>query len=812
MGFVDRKRFRAAVAGLTPGAPAVPSLAGATRVAPSGATPIPSLAGATRIEPSAALPQQLGSYRVLGLLGTGGMGTVVRARHVEEGWAQQQGGDVAIKLIHPQIATDPEFRSRFMSEAALGRKVQHPGFVPTFDVISEGAWLGTVMSFVTGEPLGSKVVPGGLSVDAVIALLSPIGEALDYLHGLGIVHRDLKPANIVVQPNGRPVVLDLGIAKDMQSGGNHTRTMTTMGTSAWMAPEQADAKHVDGAADRYAFGMIAYVLLAGQMPWPEGASEARVFSNKLMGQLVPLAQVCAGVPEHVAAAVMKMVSVEAGERYLTCVAFVEALRVDEGAARAAEAAAKLQAEVEAAAVLKAKQVAEGAAVLKAKQEAEAAAALKAKQEVEAASKLRAKQDAEVATAAKLKAEAETAARVKAEAETAAAKAALAAMLAREAVARGRAEPAVSQEPESLAQDTTLNAPSGRHRPLFVATGLAVIVGLGVWAWIPNDEKEFAKLCDAPARSGVTVPFAKENEQIISRWVEKNVRGDAGEIYSNVVNADPHQQVSLLVAAAEEHGVVIELRTCPILRELGRTWDMPDPNDLELIGGKSVLQYTELLVTADPAPLFAWVGGNSEVGTLAKNSRANLLGKRGDWYHLSAAGVEGYAHLTDVIPASFFADPAAELKFKPLYYPDQFVTVVNSSWSLVHENGNTSITNFIFMVGNDSQFGMTDLKLKASIKDKDGKVLEEKEFIVEGAIKPRSSTMIGSLKADKKDKTAVDRVMTEALFTEMMATDRKLVDRWVEGVDIKLESEGFDGATISVAEVRAVPPDAMLPVR
>ncbi len=565
--FQDRKRFKAAVASLAAGGSTPAPLSGATRFEPptpaplSGATrfepsarPTPSLSGATRIEPAAALPQQLGSYWVLGLLGTGGMGTVVRARHVEEGWAQQQGGDVAIKLIHPQIATDPEFRSRFMSEAALGRKVQHPGFVPTFDVISEGAWLGTVMSFVTGDSLGSKVVPGGLSVDAVIALLAPIGEALDYLHGLGIVHRDLKPANIVVQPNGRPVVLDLGIAKDMQSGGNHTRTMTTMGTSAWMAPEQADAKHVDGAADRYAFGMIAYVLLAGQMPWSESTSEARVFSNKLMGQLVPLEQVCAGVPQHVAAAVMKMVSLEAGDRYSTCVGFVQALRVDDGAARAVVAAAKLKAEVEAAAKLQA--------------EREAAARVKA--EAKAAAKLQ----EQVAAKLKAEADAETAARVKAEAEAAGAKAALAAVLAREAVAKVRAEPVVPQEPESLAQDTTPNAPSGRPRPLVVATGLAVIVGLGVWAWIPNDEKEFAKLCNAPALSGVTVPFAEENEQIISRWVEANVRGYAAKTYAAIIYVDPQLKVPLLVAGAEEDGVVIDTRRCPLLSELGRTWESP----------------------------------------------------------------------------------------------------------------------------------------------------------------------------------------------------------------------------------------------
>ena len=330
----DRKRFKSAVAGLT-GTPAH-SLSVATRFAPptpaplSGPTrfepPTPApLSGPTRMDAPSAFPERLGNYRILGLVGSGGMGTVVRARHTEEGWALQQGGDVAIKLIHPHIATDPAFRSRFMSEAAMGRKVQHRGFVTTWDVLSEGAWLGTVMSLVVGEPLTNKVVPGGLPVSDVIRLLTPIAEALDYLHGLGIVHRDLKPANIVVRPDAQPVVLDLGIAKDAAALENHTRTMTTMGTSAWMAPEQADAKNVDGAADRYALGMIAYALLSGRLPWEEGTSEVGVLVSKMTGKLVPLAQVRAGLPSHVVAAVMKMVSLDAGARYATCAGFVGAL-------------------------------------------------------------------------------------------------------------------------------------------------------------------------------------------------------------------------------------------------------------------------------------------------------------------------------------------------------------------------------------------------------------------------------------------------------------------------------------------------------
>jgi serine/threonine protein kinase len=313
--FMDRRKLRVALAATpsAPESPPVPVDDGSTRVGtPTGA--------------AAAFPQQLGSYRVLGIVGAGGMGTVVRARHLEEAWALQQGGDVAIKLIHPHIATSPAFRRRFMQEAALGRRVQHAGLVSTWDVIVEGAWLGTVMSLVQGEPLAARLREGGVGVDAVVKLLEPVGEVLDFLHAQGIVHRDVKPANIVLRTNGTPVLLDLGIAKDTAAPDSRTRTMVAMGTSEWMAPEQADAKHVDGAADRYALGLLAYALLSGRMPWDHGTSEARVLAHKLMGQLAPLDTVVREVPAHVAAAVTQMLSTEPEARHPTCEAFIAALR------------------------------------------------------------------------------------------------------------------------------------------------------------------------------------------------------------------------------------------------------------------------------------------------------------------------------------------------------------------------------------------------------------------------------------------------------------------------------------------------------
>ena len=111
--------------------------------------------------------------------------------------------------------------------------------------------------------------PGGLPVEEVLSLLA---EALDHLHSQGIVHRDLKPANVKVRPDGRPVLLDLGIAKDLSGqGGGQTKTMTTMGTSAWMAPEQADAVSVTEAVTSMPWP-VAYVLLSGRMPWEDGES------------------------------------------------------------------------------------------------------------------------------------------------------------------------------------------------------------------------------------------------------------------------------------------------------------------------------------------------------------------------------------------------------------------------------------------------------------------------------------------------------------------------------------------------------------
>ena len=374
VSYVDRKRFRGLVAGLAsvgapPAAGVLAGGAGATRVdvpparAPAPPPGLPLSAGATRVDGPPAMaeadaptgpgfggagrgatvsyPERMGSYRILGVLGAGGMGTVLRARHMEEEWARQQGGDVALKLIHGELSSSVEFRSRFIREALLGRRLSHPGLVSVYEVVTEGPHLGLVMALVLGEPLSARVRRGGLGLREVLEVVGPLGETLDHLHGSGVVHRDVKPGNIVMGKDGRPVLLDLGIAKDgsVEGASHQTRALTALGTSGWMAPEQVDAVGVTGAADRYALGLVSYALLSGELPWSGEESEAQVLVRKATGRLRRLSEVRSGLPEHVERAVSRMLSALPEGRYESCAAFVSALERDEAAA-AREAAAR----------------------------------------------------------------------------------------------------------------------------------------------------------------------------------------------------------------------------------------------------------------------------------------------------------------------------------------------------------------------------------------------------------------------------------------------------------------------------------------
>jgi len=281
-----------------------------------------TLAGVTQFQ---AVGQTIGNYKVLGELDKGGMGTVYRARHSVEAFAQQTG-DVVIKLMNPQFAQDPTFRSRFITEAATGRNIQHPNVVRIHDVIVEehNNILAIVMDLVEGRPLEDIIPSGGMPFKQALPIIEQLSGALDHLHSTGIIHRDLKPENIIVSPSGKPVILDMGIAKNTESNLKMTRTSTAMGTPLYMAPEQTDAKNVTSAADRYAFGLIVYQMLSGRLPWDGSSGPGMITAYKMMGNLTPLQEVCS-VSESVSKGVMSMLRTQAVDRTSDCKSFYTTL-------------------------------------------------------------------------------------------------------------------------------------------------------------------------------------------------------------------------------------------------------------------------------------------------------------------------------------------------------------------------------------------------------------------------------------------------------------------------------------------------------
>ena len=284
---------------------------------PSGLNDMGTFIGSADVE-------TIGSYRVLELLGQGGMGSVFKGRHINEQYAKAMG-DVAIKMIQPSLATDASFKSRFINEAIFGKKLSHPNIAGVIDVVDDGGVLALLMDFIEGRELKELIPEDGMPIDEVIRFLKPIASALDYLHGEGIVHRDMKPANVRVQPDGTPVILDFGIAKDTNEvDSGMTQTGTAMGTQTYMAPEQMDAKRVTGAADQYALAMMAYQMLSGKLPWDAALSSARITVTKMTGDFNSLEELD-GTSKSVSEAVLKGLSLKPDDRHQSCMSLIVAI-------------------------------------------------------------------------------------------------------------------------------------------------------------------------------------------------------------------------------------------------------------------------------------------------------------------------------------------------------------------------------------------------------------------------------------------------------------------------------------------------------
>ncbi|MFJ6914564.1 serine/threonine-protein kinase [Streptomyces sp. NPDC101133] len=215
-------------------------------------------------------PTVVGPYRLLGRLGSGGMGRVYLGRSAG-------GRTVAVKIVHPHFALDEEFRARFRREVDAARRVGGAWTAPVLDADPEARvpWVAT--AYAAGPSLTAAVADGGpLPVHSVRALGAGLGEALAAVHDLGLVHRDVKPSNVLLTLDG-PLLIDFGIARATEGTASLTSTGVSIGSPGYMSPEQILGKGVTGAADVFSLGAVLAYAATGQPPFSGDSSAALLY-------------------------------------------------------------------------------------------------------------------------------------------------------------------------------------------------------------------------------------------------------------------------------------------------------------------------------------------------------------------------------------------------------------------------------------------------------------------------------------------------------------------------------------------------------
>ncbi len=245
-----------------------------------------------------------GEYKLLNVLGSGGMGVVYLAR--------QHGLErlVAVKVLSPSIAAT-ESRERFRREARMAAGLTHPGILPVYAFGEAGELPYIVMGYVRSETLADRLRHQRcLPVDPARRILADLASALDYAHRHGVIHRDIKPENILLEDESeRALLMDFGIAKSNHAGGTLTATGVAVGTPGYMSPEQRLGEPIDGRSDIYSLGLVAYEMLAGYAPFagPNDAFRAR--------QPTELAKVAPNVPEDLARVIMRCLAQDPNDRW-----------------------------------------------------------------------------------------------------------------------------------------------------------------------------------------------------------------------------------------------------------------------------------------------------------------------------------------------------------------------------------------------------------------------------------------------------------------------------------------------------------------
>jgi serine/threonine protein kinase len=253
--------------------------------------------------------KSIGKYNITRKIGEGGMASVYEGIH------EKLGTKVAIKILSPILARNPQLRQRFENEANFMASLNHPHITRVLDIEEQDETLAIVMELLEGEDLDDCVKrTGPISNAEVKVIFTQVLNAFDYAHSKGIIHRDIKPANIFIDRNNQVKILDFGIAKIFGTGNEMTQTGTQMGTPVYMSPEQVKGeKSIDHRSDIYALGITLYLMLTGKAPYESAEESSFEIFTKIVNEPIP----------HLSnnsfydAIIQKAVSKDRNERYQT---------------------------------------------------------------------------------------------------------------------------------------------------------------------------------------------------------------------------------------------------------------------------------------------------------------------------------------------------------------------------------------------------------------------------------------------------------------------------------------------------------------
>src|SRR3954451_20353171 len=257
-------------------------------------------------------------------IGRGGMGVVYRAVD------QSLDRTVALKLIAPELTTNPDFRERFKRESRLAASIEHPNVIPVYAAGESEDLLYLVMRYIRGTDLRALLqAEGALEPPRAARIVAQVASALAAAHRRGLIHRDVKPANVLIESEGaneHAYLTDFGIARDV-GGTALTRTGMLVGTMDYIAPERLEDRPGDGRSDIYALGCVLFEALTGRVPFPRDSDVAKMSAH--MTEPAPWTQKFRpAVPEPLAETATKAMAKDPDDRFPTADEFADTLRAE----------------------------------------------------------------------------------------------------------------------------------------------------------------------------------------------------------------------------------------------------------------------------------------------------------------------------------------------------------------------------------------------------------------------------------------------------------------------------------------------------